>query len=451
MTDVLDYNILSIYKIKNISNSKKNILEYDTKPLFSSYSNMPLFKYGFYYFIHQTKDKTEIFEKEEFKSQGLYKIVNQFEDTVSREDYVKQFKTDKLKLNDDIKTFSIKYFQSNVIASRAFYKLWELIIMFPLIPDKKNITSIHLAEAPGSFVQAVIFYRKKFFKNEMTNDDKYIAVSYEDEKETTSENYRIPHFFRGLNKYKNFNIWQYKNSDLTKIDIIDKLVNEYKSKADFVTADGGLNWKDENYQEQEVYLLLLSEIYCGLKIQKANGNFVLKIYETFTELTVKIIEILKQFYKDIYITKPLLSRPSNSEKYIVCIDYHNNDKYLDKIYSIIKEANKHLDKYLIDIFPDYQIEDNLNSIIKLSSTQLSNQQHKHINEMITYINNGNYYGDAYKSYLAKRREANDFWINIFYPPAISNLINSKKIINKMMNDKLFKINELLIKFDNNYL
>jgi hypothetical protein len=71
--------------------------------------------------------------------------------------------------------------------------------------------------------------------------------------------------------------------------------------------------------------------------------------------------------------------------------------------------------------------------------------------MITYINNGNYYGDAYKSYLAKRREANDFWINIFYPPAISNLINSKKIINKMMNDKLFKINELLIKFDNNYL
>jgi hypothetical protein len=98
MTDILDYNILTIYQTKkNIK--KDNILECDTKPLFSSYTNMPLFKYGFYYFIHQTKDKTEIFEKEEFKSQGLYKIVNQFEDTVSREDYVKQFKTDKLKFN----------------------------------------------------------------------------------------------------------------------------------------------------------------------------------------------------------------------------------------------------------------------------------------------------------------------------------------------------------------
>ena len=107
-------------------------------------------------------------------------------------------------------------------------------MMFPLLSDKKNITSIHIAEAPGSFVQSVIFYRKKFFKNEVTNSDKYIAVSYEDEIKKNIEstddnendpNYRIPHFFRGLNKYKNFSIWKHKNSDMTKIDIIDKFVN----------------------------------------------------------------------------------------------------------------------------------------------------------------------------------------------------------------------------------
>jgi hypothetical protein len=89
-------------------------------------------------------------------------------------------------------------------------------------------------------------------------------------------------------------------------------------------------------------------------------------------------------------------------------------------------------KYLIDIFPEYQIDPDLDIIIKLSATEMSNEQHKQINEMISYINDGNYFGESYRNYLLKRREANDFWISVFYPVSTKDLIGARKVINNII-------------------
>ena len=442
----MDKNILILYQLPK--NNDNNILTYKANPAFSIFPNMPLFKYGFYYYIHQTKDKMEIFEKDDKnKSREVHKIINPYEDMVPQEEATRQYKNDKLKPTDDINTFSIKYFNSDKIISRAFYKMWELLMMFPLIQDnKKNITTIHIAEAPGSFVQAVIYYRRKFFSKEQSNDN-YIATSIDNEKKKSSE--YIPSFNSSLTSIKQFKQWSFKNSDLTQIQIIDKFVEDNeKNKADLITADGGFNWKDENYQEQEAYILLLSEIYCALMLQKKGGSFVIKFFEIFTELTVKMIEILKRFYKNVIITKPLLSRLSNSERYIVCINYNDTDNGLDKIYEIIKQANKNSDKYLADIFPEYQINPAIDIVIKLSSTQLSNEQHKQINEMITYYNEGNYYGEVYRKYLNARRKANDDWISLFFPLNNSELEATRKIINNLMIKNIEKMKITLEELNN---
>jgi 23S rRNA U2552 (ribose-2'-O)-methylase RlmE/FtsJ len=414
-------------------NYKSKIMDYPIKPSYSNYPNMPLFKYGFYYYIHQTKNKMELFEKPEFKTKDLHKIVNQFEDNVPQEEFIKQFKSDKIKSSDDMHSYSIKYFQSDKMISRAFYKLWELLMMFPLIKDDaKSITTLHIAEAPGSFVQSIIYYRNKFFKSDQIANDKYIATSIEPNKKSADY---VALFNNDLFNYKQFSQWAYKDSDLTKPNIIKQFVQDHqKLKADLITADGGFNWKDENYQEQEAYILLLSEIYCALRTQKDGGSFVLKIFETFTELTVKMIEILKCFYSNVLITKPLLSRLSNSERYIICMNFTQNDTYAEKIFDIIQLSNEKSNKFLVDIFPDYDTNEDLNLIIKLSSTQISNEQHKQINNMISYINDGNYFGDTYRKYLLDRRNANDFWISTFYPIASSDLKNVKKLIN-ILNDK----------------
>ena len=446
----MDKNILSLYQLPK--NNDNNIFDYDVKPSFSIFPPMPLFKYGFYYFIHQTKDKMEIFESEKNKIREVHKIINPYEDTVPQEDPVKQFKNDKLKPTDDINTFSIKYFSSDRIISRAFYKMWELLMMFPLISDNsKNITTLHIAEAPGSFVQSIIYYRHKFFPKEITDKDLYIATSIDSEKKSTDY---VPSFNQSLIGIKQFKQWSYKNSDLTQIQIIDKFISDNsKTEADLITADGGFNWKDENYQEQEAYILLLSEIYCALMLQKKGGSFVIKFFEIFTELTVKMIEILKRFYKNVIITKPLLSRLSNSERYIICLDFapisiKTIDKDLQNIYSIIKLSNTNTDKYLCDIFPDYQINPDVNILIKLSSTQLSNDQHKQINEMITYFNNGNYYGEVYRKYLTARRKANDDWISLFFPLNNKDLVSTRKIINQLMIKNIDQMKQTLEIFNN---
>ena len=41
-----------------------------------------------------------------------------------------------------------------------------------------------------------------------------------------------------------------------------------------------------------MYLIIIKEIYISLKNLNDNGNLILKIYGTYTDLTLKIISIL---------------------------------------------------------------------------------------------------------------------------------------------------------------
>jgi len=61
---------------------------------------------------------------------------------------------------------------------------------------------------------------------------------------------------------------------------------------------------------------------------------VLKLFDTFTSLSVELLFLLNYLYEDIYIIKPLTSRPANSEKYIVCIHFRmvkNIDEIIEKM------------------------------------------------------------------------------------------------------------------------
>merc|ERR1711871_1235792 len=119
------------------------------------------------------------------------------------------------------------------------------------------------------------------------------------------------------------------NGDITEVKTISlfkKEVAKSKKYADLVTADGGFDWSDENYQEQEAYQLILGEIIGALRVQNKDGSFVLKLFETFTISSLKMIYILSSFYQETYIWKPLFSRESNSEKYIVCKGFKYDQK-----------------------------------------------------------------------------------------------------------------------------
>lgn len=408
---------------------------------FSKYMIQPNFKYGFHNWIHKIKETTKMFETDKtLKDKNFYLVTNPYEHQISNYDR-------------DIKTMSEMYFNTdkNGIISRAFYKLWEILMMFDIIPHKGSIKTLHLAEAPGAFVQATALYRQKFYNNTDTKSDEYSCISIKGDI----------YFKEKLLKKtsNNIKILDIEDGDITKESVHKKLEKNINN-VDLITADGGFVWKDENYQEQEAYRLLLAEIISAFKTQKKGGAFVLKIFETFTNITIKLICLLNKYYENVIIMKPLTSRPSNSERYLVCLKFKGiNNKDIDKLVNILNEINIHEKKnlYPTDIFPEYQIPYNMELIITESSVHISNIQFYNINKRIHYIKGdkffgelklkgGNYFGDLYQKYLDEQIKANDSWINTFYPIDIKDIKNTKKnisdILEKSINNTTEKINKL---------
>ncbi|CBZ50035.1 putative ftsJ-like methyltransferase domain-containing protein [Neospora caninum Liverpool] len=92
-----------------------------------------------------------------------------------------------------------------------------------------------------------------------------------------------------------------------------------------VVADGGFHLAIdektgrhiENYQELLCARLLLSELLFALMLLEEGGNFVCKIFDTFTHFTASLVYIVARLFEDCAIIKPIRSRAANSERYLV--------------------------------------------------------------------------------------------------------------------------------------
>jgi cap1 methyltransferase len=62
----------------------------------------------------------------------------------------------------------------------------------------------------------------------------------------------------------------------------------------------------------------------ALLSQKKGGMFILKFFDTYQTKTLQLIYLLRKCYSNLYFVKPYTSRPANSEKYLVCIDFLDN-------------------------------------------------------------------------------------------------------------------------------
>ena len=381
--------------------------------------NQPLFSLGYHSFIHRTKSAMDITTKLETKNKFYY-VVNPFEHNVN--DY-----------KEDIANVSEIYFPPTEpkILSRAFYKMWEILSIFD-IANMKNLTMFGLAEGPGSFIQAVIRYREKFF--DISKDKIHCMTIHPEDGKNIEIGTTLVDYYN--NKYpKLINICKtYKkgitekddtktNGDITKlktINIITQTIEKEKQYIDLVTADGGFEWNDENYQEQEAYALIMGQILSAIKIQAKDGNFVLKIFETFTEVTIKMIYLLTSFYEEVYLYKPFFSRNTNSEKYIVCrkfkYDQIKNKDMLDKRFKVLEKTLNQMDTkhFVIDIFPKFILKKEHINVFKYTNILIANTQQIIINILVQYIKSNNYFGDDYHTYRLKQIDANKWWLHTFF-------------------------------------
>ena len=262
------------------------------------------------------------------------------------------------------------------VVSRSYFKIYEFIY-FEEFLNKKILNCMFLCEAPGGFIDAVLDMRR--IKN-LTID--YLTVS--------KYNHDID-----FNKYINKDSIIY--GDITNSIVIENIIEKTKFKfplgLDLVTADGGFDVKKYNSQEIIVFKLLLSEIIIALSIQKEGGFFIIKFFDMFTHNTIVLYLILCSFYKEVKISKPLTSRNSNSERYLICKGFikintkHsmliNHMKYILKNYIIFDDI------YTL-IFPHIIIPEKIKNIISINNS-ISNSQIETIDKSVNMVNNKNSY------------------------------------------------------------
>jgi 23S rRNA U2552 (ribose-2'-O)-methylase RlmE/FtsJ len=287
--------------------------------------------------------------------------------------------------------------------SRSFFKMIEIIYEF--IPNifiyERTINSLHIAEGPGGFIEATRYLRQLNPDYNISNNDKAFGITLIDNTQKNVPAWKQSNLFIKNHPEVIISTGSDGTGNIYNIDNILSLNNLIKLHSDknitnnssnigmidFITADGGFDYSiDYNYQEQASSKLIFCEIITALKYQRIGGDFVCKIFDLNSYITIEMLYILYLAYNKITIYKPLTSRFANSEKYIICNNFIGiNNEFLDNLFNVLNEWNKNngisaLNQLMTEI-PIQFIEK-----MKTINTEIINKQIQTINNIVNIIN-----------------------------------------------------------------
>lgn len=403
----------------NIHGTIKSIYKSDENIKMASIIDYPKCSYGFHHFIHSLRKDVEVLKQFENKKK-VYLCVNPFEIDIDNYD-----KT----INKETHTFLNIKGDIPKIISLDFYKLWELYFMFDVFDITKESKNLIMTDN-GSIMQSLIHFRQTYSK-EFKND------SYNFLKIIQETNVKI----NDLDK--NFLNYYEKNK---KISILTD--TKLKEKYDLIIAGGNILLNENTFvYEQDYFKLLLIQIITSIKSQKKNGNFIIKVFETYTNVMAKIFALLISSYEKVFIVKPFTSKPDTSERFIVCQNFNISDKEITKLENILKILNLNPKLKIIDIFSSYEIEKDLYMRIIELNTVLSNNYFIATGKIVNFVNSQNYYGDQYQKYRDDQINANKYWIDTFlvesknYKESKKKIMENSILANKMIMDKMVTLSK----------
>jgi cap1 methyltransferase len=266
--------------------------------------------------------------------------------------------------------------------SRAYYKLWEIIISHPwLISPENNGDTLHICDAPGGFTGCVSDYFDKL----RVSDTFHFATSLIHPEDTL-----VPSFKKQIVDNKKVVIIKEEDCDINNPRIATKIIKKIKQSSNkgisFITADGGIPDKGEYNSKEETHIeLFFSEIFISLECLGENGCLVMKIFDIYTKETLSIINLLYLFFDQVCICKPETSRPTNSEKYVVCKGF-KKQKYLESgVKNMVARVFYSSDKLekIGKMFIGYHSEITQN--LKKTNGEFRVSQIKSITETLDYI------------------------------------------------------------------
>ena len=237
--------------------------------------------------------------------------------------------------------------------TRAYMKMMDLLIRFPELTDVKQeggLKSFHICESPGNFVCALgDFLEDRELEWKMNSLNPY--YEWNDPSSMLKEDYLIINNISKMiyGKSDSGNIFDFSQREL---DLIEKM--------DLVTADGSVDCTvDPENQERLVSDLIAQEVFIGLNTLRKGGHFILKMFTFFTNRSLEILLRLIGSFERVYVRKPAPSKPSNSEVYVICINFAGEIKDEKAEYHI--KRIKHVSEYF-SLKQIEMIEFNINSL-----------------------------------------------------------------------------------------
>jgi len=378
-----------------------NIIDNNFDVIESGYENQPLFSLGYHYWTEQVREKMN---DGELQKRKFFLIVNQFESNIPDH-------------NEDLDSIISSEFNldkdTNII-SRDLYKLWEILIYFNLADDKK-FNSVSLSEN-GGFLQCIHYFRNKYI-NSKGDIYCYQGTASKEMSECLKDSIKN----NKLLKLKDDPSEQLNNTNyLSNVASVEKLIKDNKlSNVNLITANGIIDYNKDSNSEHQLYKILLGEILTALIIQKDKGNFILRIEDCFTKVTIKLLNILYDCYDETFICKPLFSRSFNNEKYIICKSFKLKDSaktnLIKKLKTLLDNMNNITEnnKFISDIITTYNVNENDMDYIATINLDLVGNEHLNINKIIDYKKNKNYFGEQYHKFRDKQIEASKWWNETF--------------------------------------
>ena len=195
------------------------------------------------------------------------------------------------------------------ISSRAFYKMYEILKRYKPLErfssSSSTLKTLHLCEAPGSFVEATQEYVQRVLPSHTLE---WYGVT-------------LPVSNNGLE-------WKTsltgEDSNVIFADVIKDSLPTKVSGSVLVTGDGGFEIESKDRNDQEICNtpLLRGQLYQSYKALCGGGCMVIKMFDMFSLETCDLLWDCFLRFDKVYVIKPFGSRICNSEKYIVGIGFN---------------------------------------------------------------------------------------------------------------------------------
>lgn len=160
----------------------------------------------------------------------------------------------------------------------------------------------------------------------------------------------------------------------------------------FVMADGGFSVEGkENIQEILSKQLYLCQFLCAISILRPGGHFVCKLFDLFTPFSIGLVYLMYRIFDELYIFKPVTSRPANSERYIVCKGLRINSQDVhDHMFNVNVRINRMKQQDIedvVEIVPMYILveDEEFSSYMADSNDRIGKVQANSLKKLRAYV------------------------------------------------------------------